>query len=319
MAALALWACASVRMVGYASYSSEGPWGPTASMSGHGAPKTDPRPVPAGCVRAADGTVVCPTSTYANGASTETTTTGSAGPPLATATGATASSRSRARPAAAVRPTPTEAAPVLRPLAGPFTRLPYRYNAPRTLPYRQPVKIQLAIETEGRGSSAESFEGLPGPVVAPAGALIVTETMTAKLTGPADQVLIKAIDDPVQRLSTTVNTTWGWNVTALTPGEATLELRVYGHFKEAGSEQVKQVLIKNVSIPVQVRPLEAAGLWIKQANPIYAFLATVIAALGGAITWWIKTFGRPQPSPAEPRPSGEPASPAPGPAPATAP
>lgn len=161
------------------------------------------------------------------------------------------------------------------------------YNKPTTVTFNEPTPVQVIVNVT-REAIAESFDNLPGAVKTHA--ISISPDMTAELTGPAERVKIQPRPGfPPWQKATGANPTWIWDVTALAPGTARLDLAIKARI-DGGSEQV--IRTYHDAIPVTMPLVDSVKWWIAQIDPIWKWLIGVGTVMGGVIVWWLTNFVR---------------------------
>ena len=196
--------------------------------------------------------------------------------------------------AATAGPAPTPAIGDAPP-GGPITASPgalatrnVAYNKPDTVTFNEPTPVQVIINVTGE-AVAESFVNLPGDVKTHA--VSVSPEMTAELTGPTDRVKIQLRPGfPPWQKATGANPTWIWDVTALAPGTARLDLAIKAKVDSGATEQI--IRTYHDTIPVRMPVVDSIKWWITQIDPIWKWLIGVGTVLGGVIVWWLTNFVR---------------------------
>jgi hypothetical protein len=214
-------------------------------------------------------------------------------PPAATAPAPpTAAPPAPAPPAA---DTAAPAAPAPPPAPSPVTQdsaqllrqlqsVPITYNRPATLSFDQDTPITLVVEGLGAGS-AGALGAFPGQQVS--SQALLSPRVTARLTGPSDEVSIQAQSADTQEVSSIANTSWLWQVRARKPGQTTLTLELDANVVIDGKPTPLQVRTYTDRFGVHMNLISRTTYEIQRIDPIWRWLGlgTPVAIIGGFLAW----------------------------------
>ncbi len=162
------------------------------------------------------------------------------------------------------------------------------YKKPPHLSFDQDTPVSLVVEMQGPNSGAAALADLPGQMVS--ATVRLSDTATAVLTGPRDEVSIRQDDPPQDRnLMPGANAQWMWSVRALRPGSAILTLEIYTTVMHDGTKTSYQMKTYTDKFPIQISYLSWTEWEIARIRPIWAFLGLgTPTALGAMIFRYLR-------------------------------
>jgi hypothetical protein len=164
--------------------------------------------------------------------------------------------------------------------------LPARYNIPDHLTYGESKAISFVLETQGVGTGADRLIGMAGKVVTTSAE--VGPKVKALLTGPADLVEIKPRggDEAIRKTVTQSEPVqWEWDVKAIGVGTAALKLTLISFIPNKEGD-TRELLTFRREIPIEISMINRAKRVVAEINPLWTFLAAVVAALGGLFAFF---------------------------------
>lgn len=170
-----------------------------------------------------------------------------------------------------------------------LTKAPIAYNRPARMYRGEPEQISLVIDPIGAADLKVEMRALTGPVIETE--TQITRNMSAEITGSLFE--IEPAGTQTKTLSPLVPTRWDWRITPQKEGDAPLTLNIYVIFDQ-GEGQRESFAIRNYTDPVQVHvhAIDKVGDVVARAEPIYAFLVTVVTGLFGFCVWLIARWRR---------------------------
>lgn len=161
---------------------------------------------------------------------------------------------------------------------------PIAYNRPENMYRGEPEQISLVIDPLGATNLKAQMRALTGPVVETE--TQITRNMSAEITGSLFEIAPSGVQ--TKTLSPLVPTRWDWRITPQKEGDAPLTLNIYVIFDQ-GDGRRESIAIRNYTDPVQVHvhAIDKVGDVVARAEPVYAFLATVVTGLFGFCVWLI--------------------------------
>lgn len=170
-----------------------------------------------------------------------------------------------------------------------LSKAPIAYNRPETMYRGEPEQISLVIDPGGTADMKLEMRALKGRVVETQ--TQTTRRMSAEIAGSLFEIEPAGVQ--TKTLSPLVPTRWDWRITPQKEGDAPLTLSIYVIFEQGDGRQ-EAIAIRNYTDPVQVHvhAMDKVGDVVAKAEPIYAFLATVVTGLFGFCVWLIARWRR---------------------------
>jgi hypothetical protein len=156
------------------------------------------------------------------------------------------------------------------------------FNLPERIGVNQTASVQLRLSLQAAVAELKARIDAAAPGPRDGAQVLVMPRMEAKLSGDPAQVRIVAIAPEVQAVSSRLDTSWTWDVTALTPGRHPLHLSLNAVL-EGGDRRGVQTFDRIIEVDAGL------GYWVSgffQKNWQWLWSAILIPLAGWGWKKW---------------------------------